>query len=941
MRDSKTNQVGESGVSSVMSQFQDLGWGPVSNKSHDLGTDIFVQVRDRLFDIGVVIGVQVKTTNNPRSEHGYLSRPKGDPQSPDGWWYAESTKDHFDYWTTHALPHLLVVRDHESGISYWVHVTHDRVEDTGKGAKILVPATNTLDGDHLDALLDVAKTARQQMPFEGTAWTGGTVGSSTDRLRFALIAPRLVISPGRSSFTQQDEITPEQAVGLIAQARLDRITYLRGSDNEFLGKRPAIIPSHQEAAVSASWSWRFVAALESRILHGDNSLLAAAVETAEESHERAAATAALASALIEIGHQTEAITELTRVIEADDQAPVDHAWLRVQRARAHLELGELPSARADADQALRAGSVAPHDPTASAITGAALALIFNTASWEEKDYGSVIKGSDTAVSWWRNQMVNTGLSALTDRIYKAWASDASITIGGSDDANNQLYVAALAAGHAGDHGAWRSYFTLLAQDTLLRVQNTDPPGDVADALRMLIQAGAHQELKQALIRIANDGPCRAIASAGDRLDLGSATHTTIHADLMLVSEMGELLSPESARRALDWLSQAYDDPTQLLRLTAGTHFDSHARVVEMIVGLVETIPDEVGDFVVKKLPSAELTDNPLRVEMWSRLLRSLPRSAWTAERVDGLLGGQLPADVHPLRLPILGVCRHHSNAANEALLTELRSGSLAALMSTNNVNDLDDELLRGVKARLTESVAQIRVDAANGKVVITGFDPAYALGVIVLTYPDSDGAERLVDLVADPAVSGEMKQGVLRLMANHAKEFRALVGDRLLEAADAAAAGTSGRAHAAFDVDVTGEAVFLVETLRGTEPELGNAFRKLVSGSPAQRMWAAYLAAQAPGDQYVSALLTLVADADPHVRTQAAGGIAKLAASGLGGEAILEALRAASTDPGRSVPIAIAAQLRQADTLSPELESLRQTLTYHPSATVRASARPD
>src|SRR5450432_776384 len=39
---------------------------------------------------------------NPRKTPIYtilLGRPEGDPQSPNGWWYAESTKDHFDYWT--------------------------------------------------------------------------------------------------------------------------------------------------------------------------------------------------------------------------------------------------------------------------------------------------------------------------------------------------------------------------------------------------------------------------------------------------------------------------------------------------------------------------------------------------------------------------------------------------------------------------------------------------------------------------------------------------------------------------------------------------------------------------------------------------------------------------------------------------------------------------
>lgn len=167
MRAQRTEQIAESGVHRVMARFEDLGWGPIENKPHDLGTDIFVQVRERGFDLGSMVGVQVKT--GP----AYFKRHEGDPSAPEGWWYAESTKDHFDYWTSHALPHLLVLHDHTANTSYWVHVTADGVVDTGRGARILVPSTNTLDANHRDELMAIAGTARADVPFEGTVWAGG------------------------------------------------------------------------------------------------------------------------------------------------------------------------------------------------------------------------------------------------------------------------------------------------------------------------------------------------------------------------------------------------------------------------------------------------------------------------------------------------------------------------------------------------------------------------------------------------------------------------------------------------------------------------------------------------------------------------------------------------------------------------------------------------
>jgi hypothetical protein len=61
MRASRQEQVGGAGTSEVSAAFERLGWGVVENSRHDLGTDLFVLARDeRLFDLGLVVGVQVK-----------------------------------------------------------------------------------------------------------------------------------------------------------------------------------------------------------------------------------------------------------------------------------------------------------------------------------------------------------------------------------------------------------------------------------------------------------------------------------------------------------------------------------------------------------------------------------------------------------------------------------------------------------------------------------------------------------------------------------------------------------------------------------------------------------------------------------------------------------------------------------------------------------------
>ena len=932
MRAPKSEPPAESAVHRVMAQFNDLGWAPTENKSHDLGTDIFLQVRDRRFDLGIMLGAQVK--GGP----SYFGRPKGDKAAPQGWWYAESTKDHFDYWTGHALPHLLTLHDSTTGVSYWVHVTSEAVVNTGKGAKVLVPAANTLDEAHLARLVAVAGTGRPDVPLEGTLWRGGAPTASSDQLRFAMIAPRLIATRQRDWFG--DAPSPEQVIALMARAGFDIVDGLRPfKGGGFIPDRPGRVPSAEEARQSPDWRWRFVAAFEARVLREDRNLLRDAVASADEPDRKVAATVTLAAALIEVGAYDDALAALTDVIDADIAAPIDAAWLHIQRARAYLELGQLPAARADADLALGARNIAPHDVTASAIAGAAQALIYSTASWEQQDFGSVIEATDTAVSWWRTQTALGGLESLTERTFRAWADDHSTRVSNTDDANNLLYAAALTAGHAGDHGAGRHFFALLAQDTLLRLNPGSPADDVATGLTMLRQAGAQDPLKQACSRVVNDGPCRAIATAADRLDFEKSTSTTIFADLAMVTQAGDLFSPDAATRCLEWLTAGIDDTTSLLRLTFTRGIDPEAELLEAIGGLTHTLPDAIAQFVADRLPRTDLDGRPLQIERWRHLLREIPGEAWTPDRVDRFVAGGLPDADHPLRFQILGIARAHVPAAQLTIEDELRNGSLQALLAARYVHDLDGSLLTTVRARLRELIEKTRSEAAGGATSLGGLDPGYILGVILVTHRSDEDVAALVGLLTDTAVPGSNKQPLLELMAARAERFRALIGDRLIEVVATAAEPTSEHAGSFFARDTTGEAAFITEVLRATEPDFGMAFSRLLNGEPTQRKWGARLAANAPDDSYVTAIVTLARDRDPFVRQQAAAGLARLAIAGRGGQIVPSALRDAAADPGRAVPLAVAAELGVAEQLPDELHLLQTSLFDHPSAVVRMHAR--
>ena len=440
MRGSERHQTGDAGESFVNGQFKELGWGVAPNPDSDLGTDLFVMARDeRLFDLGLVVGVQVKTGRWWFREEAFDA-----DGGLLGWWFRDDDRDHIDAWLRHGLPHLIVLHNPDTHVSYWEHVKDDVVQPTGKGAKVLVPVHQTLGEDHRDALLKVAATARPRTGWEGSAWTGAASLLPRDLLRHALVAPRLVAPHPNAGRTRP--LTAEQAVALLAQARL--------RDLEAYSKAFPEVPSLAEAAESVEWSWRFVGAFGHRLTTGEADGLRVLIDDAPTSAARTAAIVAIAAVLLEEEQADDAVALLEAELDRDEAEPVDNAWLVVQFARACVEVGRIENARRAAYDVQQIRVTHSEDVTATAIAGVAAALLFETSEWREEDLADLIVGIDNSVAWWRRQTVSRGLTALTEGAFKTWARDTAVTLGGEETANNQLVAASLTASHLGDHGDW-------------------------------------------------------------------------------------------------------------------------------------------------------------------------------------------------------------------------------------------------------------------------------------------------------------------------------------------------------------------------------------------------------------------------------------------------------------------------------------------------------
>lgn len=118
MRASEQDATGNAGQSVVQSQFEKLGWGVSPNPYHDLGTDLWLMVRDdRRFDMGLMVGAQVKSSTEAGKTTKYFSKPKIDVAGEITGWTFRDTHEHFKYWLDHAVPHIVVLHDLEHGVS--------------------------------------------------------------------------------------------------------------------------------------------------------------------------------------------------------------------------------------------------------------------------------------------------------------------------------------------------------------------------------------------------------------------------------------------------------------------------------------------------------------------------------------------------------------------------------------------------------------------------------------------------------------------------------------------------------------------------------------------------------------------------------------------------------------------------------------------------------
>lgn len=930
MRASQEDLTGARGQSEVKAEFEEIGWGPIESGSHDLGTDLYIQVRDdRRFDRGMLVGAQVKSGPSYfkdvlRDENGNIS----------GWWYREDKGDHFNYWINHTIPHILILRDLDTKTSYWAHVTSTSVLSTGKGNKILVPATQRIAPEQLDNLIKIAASQKGAPRLEGSVWTSGSASLAPgQRFRYALIASRLVAPHRNAGF--EDAINPEEGVALLMQGRVRDLT-------SFSEHHPSV-PSPDIASASDDWGWQFLGALWRWLVGSDAKSLAEVAAEAPDWPRRVAATVAQACSLMDNDSFNEALSILDRLVAEDGAGPVDLAWLLVQRGRIRMELGDDSGAHDDALASAKALVGQGDDVSASAVAASAEWLLWQVLRWPAGKLQEVIAANDTAVSWWRSQKIASALIEGTERTFRGWSDDRSTRFQMEDSLHNGLLSASLTAHLSAEHGNWRASTSLLSKLQLMAAHISHDHDTVERAIDDLRRSGDSSALRLAVRHIGRVGPLSPLGDAVAQVSHTSWTRTTVATDLELWAEAGDLLSEAQATEAVHFCIEAANGTLPASTVAVIKDVGATRRFLNALAGLLPAVGQEGTNaaftFLIRCLENLD----DYRADELPPLVHSLRFDDVAPDDRRELVRRARELSRPKLAAAILGQLADlgETREALAQLLERSKAGDAYALNELGDLRLLDDASAPQLLEAVETAVRKITASARQGAYSRGDFDYPLQLTVMNALFPAIARWEPLLDLLTEPKVSiGDKIRACNRLTALVDRLPQEVV-EQLTDSLTAIAATQDltpsfpGEPHS-----IQGTVDRLAFALGALDEEaVLRRFARLGFGNWEERRDLARAIGSAPGP-FGAAIPVLVADSHADVRAAAATAASRLVATGNGSEVERSVVWHAARSDGRLGPTAVLHGITwSTGTPDGDLDAVLRELSTHPSAEVRLYAR--
>lgn len=605
-----TKTTGSLGELKAQVIFADIGWAPPVKLSEDIGTDLVTFARDdaapedkeNAWDLGAPVFMQVKG-----SPDEYL-KPANKSKGVSGWWFVESGTYHFDHWLSFGLPYLLVLVDTKNQIAYWTEVTGDAIVSTGKGRKIFVPFTQTVDETNIGALTKTA-VSRRKYELEGSVWNGklNDLGPA-DRLRTALVLPRLVAPHGNRTIHQ---VGFEEAVAMVLRNRFSELSYRA---------RKGQCPKVEDWETHKEWSWRFLHALYQLVSTGDSNRFGDLAAAARHRFERDACLVVQACSAY-TGDRAQDAVDVLRPSSATK--PADRGWLLVQKAAFLFELDRPGEAVDAAKKALIATKALDGDLSVSTIRGAAASILYASAEFGAGDVQATITAQDHAGNWWRAQDVSWALEKDLKYRFEGWTANNTMHFINSSTRDDLATVAWTSA----FSGAWGSWRHLTAMNAKLTFTSTSDPTRVAAALGALVFVGEKKAAKDATRKMWLDGPLdtlhflvqgvayrewtkrgegatmAVLAKAGDLLDAKAADH--------VVQRILDLLTNEGPVRVHGgaWSYRWNEADETLARVLTAASMRSHKKVADLVAADFATCDDSMAHSylrIVHALVTADL-----------------------------------------------------------------------------------------------------------------------------------------------------------------------------------------------------------------------------------------------------------------------------------------------------------------------------------------------
>ena len=517
------------------------------SKDIDFGTDSWVMpVSDEGIPSFVVLGVQVKKGAS------HFRHPKKDDQgNVIGWWFGFDA-NHEASWTNGRIAHIVVLISNE-GTMYWSKIESSQIDRSSRKPMILVYKDHVLEKTDEEEIYEFACSTYEKSAFNGVVWNGLKNIKNQDRIRLAMLAPR-VIAPHVNKHI--DNLKGHEALGSLLYGNEYGLEwYWRAGSGSMADVAMQKGKRKDEAWASSDWCWKAAAAFYD-YFDGQGGRLDELFSVAKSPEEQAASAVMQFAFDIDDNDWSAALQHIEAVMTYD-LYPIDKAWLLVHESWAMFELGRR-------DEAISAGSNAvslclqnPDDITANGICGAAMRLLWQydwiwgnvKSSGKQVDVAAVIQSSDNPIFWW----LELGERSIAgNAVSNRWLH----SIGEAEKTHSlrrRFISLILQTAFLGDRDAWKRYCCLQAENAYAQIEDDNGErANIVNVLEMFRRCSSKDDYRKVLRSAIQRALDSRIVEYAETVSLDESTHSTALNDLTLFQCIGDYLSADKADEVCRW-----------------------------------------------------------------------------------------------------------------------------------------------------------------------------------------------------------------------------------------------------------------------------------------------------------------------------------------------------------------------------------------------------